>query len=178
MASQLLAAVLLFGSSPSLTVALPLPPPAQAAQGRAAESHVHGPGCAHQRGVIVYPDDLYGEGMVEQWAVWMQTADLNYIGLHGPTPQASPQGVGVLSFLGTATQQEFARAMANLSVSVEYEMHSFGYLLPRELFSAHPEFFRQDDTGKRNADKNFCTGNAAGLKLAVISPQFLAFPMQ
>jgi hypothetical protein len=40
------------------------------------------------------------------------------------------------------------------------------YLMPRELFATHPAYFRQDESGKRNPDKNFCTGNRSGLQLA------------
>eukprot|EP01043_Picozoa_sp_COSAG02_P107742 COSAG02_NODE_43763_length_372_cov_0.549451_1_plen_80_part_10 len=45
---------------------------------RPPRPHVHSPECAHQRGVVIYPDDLYGEGMVDQWVDWLKTADLNY----------------------------------------------------------------------------------------------------
>lgn len=142
--------------SASLSLAIP----------RLPQAHVHSPDCAHQRGVVIYPDDLYGEGMVEQWADWLKAADLNYLGLHGPTPQATPLGPGVLGFLGSKTHQQLTRAAAGLSVSVEYELHSFSYLMPRTLFATHPAYFRQDDTGKRNPDQNFCTSNSSGLRLA------------
>jgi hypothetical protein len=98
--------------------------------------------------------------MVEQWADWLKGADLNYLGLHGPAPQ------GVLPFLESETHRQLQRAVADLSVSVEYELHSFSYLMPRELFATHPAYFRQDRSGKRNPDTNFCTGNSSGLQLA------------
>ena len=167
-----LLALLSVGSliTPVWTVPLPARRPEQ-------QGHVHGPGCAHQRGAVIYPDDLYGSGMVQQWAEWMEAGRLNYLGLHGPTPQASPFGPGVLSFLGSETHRKLTETVANLSVSVEYELHSLGYLLPRELFKEHPEYFRQDDAGKRNVDKNLCTGSAAGLAIAAGNAVALALKL-
>ena len=31
-------------------------------------------------------------------------------------------------------------------LEIEYECHAMGYLLPRELFFVHPEYFREDKT--------------------------------
>ncbi len=50
-------------------------------------------------------------------------------------------------------------------LSVEYELHSIGYLMPKELFSSHPEYFRVDAEGNRNPDKNFCVSNPDALAL-------------
>jgi hypothetical protein len=139
--------------------------------------HIHGPGCAHQRGAVIYPDDVMGEGMVQQWTQWLQEGRLNYLGLHGPAPEATPAGPGVMSFLGSPTQKHLAAAMANISVSVEYELHSFGYLLPRSLFPTHPEYFRQDASGKRNPDVNFCTGSTDGLEVVAENAVTLALTL-
>ena len=50
---------------------------------------------------------------------------------------------------------------------MEYEFHAAGYLVPRELFDAHPEYFRMNEAGERVADKNFCVSNEEAMAMAV-----------
>lgn len=49
-------------------------------------------------------------------------------------------------------------------VKIEYQLHALSYLLPRELFSEHPEWFRIDENGNRNNDMNMCATNAQALE--------------
>ena len=95
-----------------------------AAAQRQLSSHAHGEysvgcGSARQRAVVVYPDDVAGVGMVQQWSDWVRTARLNYIGFHGPGPKFEPGlGAGALPFFETPTQIAFAAAMAAGSAGV------------------------------------------------------------
>ncbi len=47
----------------------------------------------------------------------------------------------------------------------EYEEHAMSYLLPRDLFATHPEYFRMDENGERKADGNGCPSCEEGLKV-------------
>ena len=49
-------------------------------------------------------------------------------------------------------------------LQVEYELHAAGFLLRRELFESHPEYFRLEN-GKRNPLHNFCVSNDEALNL-------------
>lgn len=49
-------------------------------------------------------------------------------------------------------------------LQVEYELHAAGFLLGRELFESHPEYFRLEN-GKRNPLHNFCVSNDEALNL-------------
>jgi hypothetical protein len=63
------------------------------------------------------------------------------------------------------------------NVKIEYEMHAASYLMPRELFDTHPEYFRMDETGKRNNDKNFCVSDTDALSIVSKAASELAFKL-
>lgn len=51
-------------------------------------------------------------------------------------------------------------------MEVEYEMHAASFLVPRELFDTHPEYFRFDGE-KRVKEINFCVSNKDATELCV-----------
>ena len=57
---------------------------------------------------------------------------------------------------------------------IEYEMHCGSYLMPRDLFDTHPEFFRMNEEGTRTSDMNFCVSNKDALKLVAKRARELA----
>lgn len=59
-------------------------------------------------------------------------------------------------------------------ISVEYEMHSARFLLPKSEFESHPEFFRMTKDGIRSPDLNFCPSNDAALDLVAENAAILA----
>ena len=50
-------------------------------------------------------------------------------------------------------------------VEIGYEFHAAGYLLPRELFETHPEYFRVNEEGERTAKGNFCFSSPEALDI-------------
>lgn len=48
-------------------------------------------------------------------------------------------------------------------VKIEYQLHALSYLLPRELFKEHPDWFRMDENGNRTGDMNMCPSNRKAL---------------
>ena len=59
-------------------------------------------------------------------------------------------------------------------LEVEYEVHAMGYLLDRNLFETHPEYFRQNAEGARGSDWNFCVSNENALALVAARAADLA----
>ncbi|MCR5457896.1 MAG: DUF4838 domain-containing protein [Clostridiales bacterium] len=57
---------------------------------------------------------------------------------------------------------------------IEYEMHCGSYLMPRDLFDTHPEYFRMNEEGTRTSDMNFCVSNKGALKLVAKRARELA----
>lgn len=106
-----------------------------------------------KRGVVVYPDDITSLGL-EEWGKRINQANLNLIGIHAATfndPIDTLQ-----AFIQSTMGQDFLAYCNAHNVDVEYELHSVETLLPRSLFDEHPEYFRQDEDGKRVSDYNFC----------------------
>ena len=50
-------------------------------------------------------------------------------------------------------------------LQIEYELHSIGYLMPRALYSTHPEYFRMNKNGERTSDYNFCVSNSKAMEI-------------
>jgi len=55
--------------------------------------------------------------------------------------------------------------MAKRGIHHEIGGHLIPTFLPRELFEAHPEYFRMDETGQRTPTGNFCVSNAEALRI-------------
>lgn len=111
------------------------------------------------RGLIVHPQDLTRETIDR-----MAAAGLNTLGLHpvggkdaAKTLQqavewhSSPEGSALIGY-----------AMEK-GLKVEYEAHAMGWLLQRELFAEHPDWFRMNEKGERTNDVNLCPSNAEAI---------------
>ena len=59
-------------------------------------------------------------------------------------------------------------------LKVEYQVHAGSWLLPRELFKEHPEYFRVGADGKRTPKLNFCAANEDAIKLVGERARLLA----
>ena len=53
-------------------------------------------------------------------------------------------------------------------------MHAGSWLLPRNLFETHPEYFRVDETGERTAKRNFCITNPEAMDYVINRSKELA----
>lgn len=106
-----------------------------------------------RRGVVVYPDDITSVGL-DEWERRIDLAGLDLIGLHAAT---SNDPIDTLeAFVRSPLGQDFLALCDRKHVDVEYELHALEWLLPRDLFTDHPEWFRMDPDGTRNPDYNMC----------------------
>ena len=104
-------------------------------------------------GVVVYPDDVTSVGL-EEWSRRIELGGISVIGLHAAT---SNDPIDTLeAFVRSPLGQEFLSLCSRKGVDVEYELHAIEYLLPRELFESHPEYFRVDADSRRNPSYNMC----------------------
>lgn len=111
------------------------------------------------RGMIVHPEELRRETIDR-----MADAGLNTLGLHPVGGQNAAQTLQ-MAVEWHASQQ--GRALIEHAVrrglQVEYEAHAMGWLLQRDLFAAHPAWFRQNAQGERTPDVNLCPSNPDAL---------------
>lgn len=111
--------------------------------------------------MIVHPEELS-----EAWIDKVARAGIGTIGIHPVGGKLSAQSLENL--LRQAETPEFRRLIDyahERGLVVEYEFHAMGYLLPRDLFETHPEYFRMRQDGERTKDYNFCPSNEEAMEL-------------
>ena len=114
-----------------------------------------------KKGLLIHPSELS-----VKWIDRLADAGIDTLGLH-------PEGGGdahrslerLLALLETAEYRRLLDYAADRGLTVEYEFHAASWLLPRELFASHPEYFRMEENGSRTAHLNFCRTNGAALEI-------------
>lgn len=105
--------------------------------------------------LIIHPHEL-----TNRWVELAKELKLDRVSIHPVGGMSSHETLQEL--LKTIKDQNFRTQidkLTNNGIEVGYEFHALSYLLPRELFSEHPEYFREDATGKRTTHGNFCFSN-------------------
>lgn len=101
-------------------------------------------------------------GLVASWSDVSNSNVIDYISI------AKANGINTFSIFGAnrtyAVWKEFAARCQEAGIDLEYEEHMMSYLLPRDLFSTHPEYFRMDASGKRVNDANGCPSSEGALE--------------
>lgn len=103
------------------------------------------------RGVILSWDDIKNPEVID-WLKLMHENGLNTISVCGTDYRSKEYA-------------EFKQKCIDEGFDFEYQEHAMSWLLPRELFATHPEYFRLDKDGNRNPDGNGCPSNEDALKV-------------
>ncbi len=103
------------------------------------------------RGIVLCWDDIDNPEVID-WLKLMKDNGLNTISVCGKDYR-SPE------------YAEFKQKCIDAGLDFEYEEHAMSYLMPRELFDTHPEYFRMDENGVRQRTGNGCPSNEEGLKV-------------
>ncbi len=111
--------------------------------------------------MIIHPEELSNA-----WIDKLADAGITTLGIH---PRGGKGAFKTLRELLDVLQTKKYRDMIDYAHSrgleVEYEIHAVGYLMPRELFQEHPEYFRMNENEERTNDWNFCVSNSDALDL-------------
>ena len=111
--------------------------------------------------ILIHTDELN-----RKWIDRMSAEGGEVLGLH---PVGGNESVDSLEHLLRSFRdpefRELVDYAAERGLEIEYEMHAAGYLLPRGLFAAHPEYFRMNENGERVSDYNFCISNKDALDI-------------
>lgn len=118
---------------------------------------------------------IYAEELSKKWIDRLAEAGIKVIGIH-PTggKEAVTSLTNLLEQLKTPEYRELIDYAHSKGLQVEYEIHACGYLLKRELFDTHPEYFRAGKDGKRINDYNLCASNAEAVGLVAKNAAKLA----
>ncbi len=124
----------------------------------------------NEKGVIVHPDEI-----TERWEKTVLSSDINLFGIHPVGGQGSHNRVLDIALHGLPGSGNAVKdRLIKNGIAFEYEMHAMSMLLPRELFDTHPEYFRLDEDGNRNADYNCCSSNEDALEIISEKAAFIA----
>lgn len=112
-----------------------------------------------RRGLIVHPDELR-HSLIDR----MAASGLTTIGIHpvGGSEAAHTLAQTILWSQEETTQELFSHAY-DKGMEIELEAHALSWLLPRSLFSTHPDWFRMEQAGERTPDSNFCPSHPRAL---------------
>lgn len=112
-----------------------------------------------RRGIVIYAHEA-----TDYWAARLEQSGLNVVGLHPVGGAEAPHSLErCIQMLSTPEFARFHTRMERAGIAVEYEMHALAWLLERERFSEHPEWFRMDERGVRRSDFACCASSAEGL---------------
>lgn len=79
----------------------------------------------------------------------------------------------MLAWLETDEAKSLIDYAKKLGLDIEYEVHAGSFLAPRELFAAHPEYFRMEK-GVRTSKNNFCPSSDEMLAIVAENAKKLA----
>lgn len=115
------------------------------AQPKAADDHFF-----QLRGIVLAWEDVVADPAIIDWLGTMKETEMNTISIFGRDYQ-SPE------------YYELKQKCIDAGFDFEYEEHGMTWLLPRDLFGEHPEWFRMDENGNRVPDYNCCPSNPEAL---------------
>ena len=120
--------------------------------------------------ILIHPEEL-----TKKWIERAKRLGYDALALHPRGgKRASETLAEMLGWLKTPDFRLLIDYAKGLGLKIEYEFHAMGYLLPRELFPLHPEYFRMNDEGERTPDSNFCVSNADAMKIVKQNAKNLA----
>ncbi|MCM1177907.1 MAG: DUF4838 domain-containing protein [Bacteroides sp.] len=100
-------------------------------------------------------------GLVCGWSDVCSPDVLDYVEI------ARESGINAFSIYGadrgSTAYKEFARRCVDAGIDLEFEEHMMSFLIPRSLFSTHPEYFRMNEMGVRVEDANGCPSSEGAL---------------
>lgn len=111
-------------------------------------------------------------GLVLGWSEVSNPSVIDYIKI------ARENGLNTFSVYNadrtTQNWKNFAKKCEDAGIDLEFEEHMMSFLLPREMFDTHPEYFRMDKNGKRTNDANGCPSNQDALDVVRIKAKEIA----
>ena len=123
--------------------------------------------------MIIHPDELSKE-----WIDKLRDAGIGTLGIHPCGGKNAFESLEeLLKRMQTPQYRDLIDYAHSCGVEVEYELHAMGYLLMRDLFGAHPEYFRMNENGERTSDYNLCVSNPDALDLVAKNAVQLAMSL-
>lgn len=111
--------------------------------------------------MIIHPDELS-----ELWIDKLVEAGVSTLGIHPAGGNLAYETLeSLIALMKTPKYRALIDYARDRGLEIEYEIHAAGYLMPRDLFAEHPEYFRENEKGMRTNDMNFCVSNPEAMDL-------------
>ena len=114
-----------------------------------------------KKSMIIHPEELS-----QRWIDRLADAGVEILGIH---PHGGTGAKDSIAELVELMRTDGYRALIDYAhtrgLEIEYEIHAAGYLLPRDLFDSHPEYFRMNERGERTSDYNLCVSSPDALAI-------------
>ena len=111
--------------------------------------------------ILIHPDEL-----TPVWIDRMKACGVTTLGIHPRGGRVAAESLReLLELLKLPEYRSLLDEASEKGLDIAYECHAAAYLLPRELFDAHPEYFRMDAEGNRVRDWNFCVSNPEAISI-------------
>ena len=115
----------------------------------------------HVRGAVILHEDL-----CDHWLRWAKDARLTHLGVHKITRPNTETSLNVLLHdLEEEGGRRHIEALEDMGITVEYELHTLSWLLPRDLFEKDPSLYRMNENGERRNDIGYCPSNPEALDI-------------
>lgn len=114
------------------------------------------------RGIVINVSDC-----TDHFAKRLETlrGKINVLGIHpegGLSAHISMEEC--IRYLDSREWSVFKNRMNKAGIAVEFEMHALSWILRRDMFDKHPDWFRAEENGARNPEFNCCASNAEALE--------------
>ena len=120
--------------------------------------------------LLIHPEELS-----KKWIDRMADHGVDVLGIHPAGGEESDKHIeNMLALLKTEKYRCLLDYAVLRGLKIEYEMHAASFLVKRELFDDHPEYFRMDETGARTPKLNFCFSNSEAMEIALSNAEKLA----
>ncbi len=113
---------------------------------------------------IEIPEDeswFQTRGLVMSWSDVSNRDKIDYIKI------AKETGINTFSIFNANRNSSewiaFKKEAQQAGIQFEFQEHMMSFLLPRDLFDEHPEYFRMDKNGRRVKDANGCPSSGGAL---------------
>jgi len=104
------------------------------------------------------------EDLDPHWVELYRKSDLTHLGVHMIALPGQRSVDRLIEALEAPHGRDTMEELEKVGVTVEYELHAGEWLLPREEFEVHPEWFRMNEKGERTNDVNGCPSSQEALK--------------
>ena len=110
--------------------------------------------------LLIHPEELN-----EKWAERAIELRLDRLTLHPHGGRNAHISLAkLIDMLDTPEVRQLIDRLCDSGVEIGYEFHATSYLLGRELFASHPEYFRMNENGERTSERNTATPAPRHLK--------------